>query len=132
LRLSTLFAASFALLLTAPVSGAAQNPVQPIFTGCATSTRIYSAREVQVAVRPLADSIASLRIVVSPPRSSANTITFVVDTLGLAESNSLAPVQIADSTLWHRAQTEFQRWRFQPARASGCKVRQRVTAVMIR
>ena len=130
-RLATRLVGSLSLLFIAPSWGTAQNPVQPIFTMCPTSTRVYSAREVQVAARPLADSIASIQIVASPPRSAANTIAFVVDTLGLPEANSLAALHIADSTLWHRAEAEFRQWRFQPARASGCKVRQRVVAVIM-
>jgi hypothetical protein len=129
--LAFLLSGAWSLLLIPASSGLAQNPVQPIFATCPPVTRVYSAREVQVAAKPRADSTRMLRIVISP-HAGANMIAFVVDTLGVPEQNSIAALQIADSSLWRQAQVEFRRWRFEPARASGCRVRQRVVAAVTR
>lgn len=106
---------------------AAQQPVQPVFAQCPTGLPLFTEVSVQVPARLLPDSGVHPRPV-STRRDSANVIRFVVDTMGRVEPESLRGVRISDSSLFRRAQGSAGRWRYVPARASGCRVRQVVTA----
>jgi hypothetical protein len=107
----------------------AQNPVQPIFAHCSAPTDVFTELQVQRAARLVADSLRSPRPTAARS-DSPNVITFIVDTLGVPERSSLSRVRTSDSALVERAASGFVRWRFSPAVASGCRVRQRVVVAV--
>ena len=107
----------------------AQNPVQRVFTACTTSGDVYTERQVQAAARFIGDSTRSPRPARARP-TSPNVIGFVTDTLGVPERGSFSPVRAADSELVRRAAQEYTRWRFTPAMATGCRVRQLVVVAL--
>jgi hypothetical protein len=107
----------------------AQNPVQPVFTACPAPADVYSALQVQVAAKRIVDSTTSPRLVATQP-GDAKTIAFTVDTLGVPEAGSLVRLGLADTPLWNQVAAAYRKWRFRPARASGCKVRQRVVTAV--
>jgi hypothetical protein len=121
--------------LIAPISPSrifAQNPVQPTFANCAaSSSHVFSEREVQVVARLVGDP-AALPRVSSPRDSDANTVAVTVDTSGAPEPGSLIRVRMSNAALWKEAETTYRTWHFRPAIASGCKVRQRVTVAIHR
>lgn len=116
---------------TTAVAGAlgAQSPVQTVFAQCPSTTTIFSERQVQVAARFLADSSRSPRPATADPKSP-NVVAFVVDTLGRPEPATLTRVRVTDSALVQRAAVGISEWRYSPAVASGCKVRERVVAAV--
>ncbi len=125
---ATTLAASLAVAVSSSVLQA-QNPVQASFVSCPVSAHVYSGREAQVAAKPVVDSAMTLRPVVGD--SAEANIAFTVDTLGIPEAQSLVRLRLPDPLLWSRVEAAYRRWRFQPAMASGCKVRQRVVATVL-
>ena len=122
LMIGTSVAVALAVL---PAVARAQNPVQTTFATCPAPSAIYSARQVQQPARLISDSLRLPRL--SPDTAHARDIvSFVVDTLGVPERATFANVRAADSALVQRAGARLATWRFSPAVATGCKVRQRV------
>lgn len=107
----------------------AQTPVQPAFAVCPPSMDIFSQRQVQVSARLIGDSSALRRVGAARP-DSPNVVQLVVDTLGLPERGSFKAVRVQDSTLLRAAAIDVMRWRFTPAVASGCKVRERIVLAL--
>lgn len=107
----------------------AQNPVQPVFANCPAPADLFSETQVQQAAHWLPDSARSPRPTMSG-RGAPTVVSFVVDTLGVPERSGFARVRGTDSLLVERARSEFVRWRFTPALATGCKVRQRVVTAV--
>ena len=105
----------------------AQRPVQPVFAQCPTGLPLFTQAEVQVPAKFVGDSSVRPRPV-STRRDSANVVRFVVDTTGRIEPKTLVGLRVADSSVFRRAQNTIGRWRYEPARASGCRVRQVVIA----
>ncbi len=108
----------------------AQNPVQPVFTDCVTaSTWTASERQVTFPARFIGDTTVSPQ---PQPRqvTSRDVVEFIVDTLGVPSPETFRVVMQSDSLLVERAHAQVRRWRFTPAVASGCKVRQRVTVAL--
>jgi hypothetical protein len=114
-------------LLVGALRASAQQPVQTVFAQCPTGLPLFTEDAVQVPARFVSDT--SLRpSPVATRRDSANVVRFVVDTTGRVEPQSLRAVRVTDSAVFRRAQNNIGRWRYEPARASGCRVRQVVTA----
>ncbi len=116
-------------LIIAPVRSFAQRPVQGVFTACPTGLPLFTEASVQSSARFVADSSVRPRPTPAGPKS-VNVVRFVVDTAGRVEGQTFVAVRLADSALFRRAQNSIGRWRFEPARASGCHVRQLVTAAL--
>ncbi|MEO7085488.1 MAG: hypothetical protein ABI442_04950 [Gemmatimonadaceae bacterium] len=125
-RLSLAFLASALSLSTAAT---AQLPVQTAFVACPTSV-VYLESQVQTPARLISDSTRSPHLV-SAASSAANTVQFVVDTLGVPDLRTVKTLRVSDSALVRRVIEIIPRWRYSPAVASGCKVPQRVTASVI-
>jgi hypothetical protein len=107
----------------------AQHPVQPVFVLCPTGSPLFTERGVQVPAQFLPDS--GVRPSPAPPESkSENVVRFVVDTTGRVEARTFVALRLGDSSLVRRAQNNIGRWRYEPARASGCHVRQLVIAAL--
>jgi hypothetical protein len=116
-------------LIIGPVRAFAQDPVQPVFRLCPTGSPLFTERGVQVPAQFLPDS--GVRPSPAPPESkSANVVRFVVDTTGRVEARTFVALRLSDSSLVRRAQNSIGRWRYEPARASGCHVRQLVIAAL--
>jgi hypothetical protein len=105
----------------------AQQPVQPVFELCPTGLPVFTTNAVQVPARFVADSSVRPRPVLTRSDSS-NMVRFVVDTTGRVEPQTFQGLRVTDSSLFRRAQNNIGRWRYEPARASGCRVRQVVIA----
>jgi len=112
-----------------PSSLWAQNPVQSVLAACPASAHVFSEREVQVVAKLVVDSTMALRPVVTRVVDT-NSIAFTVDTSGVPEAGSLVRLRLADTMMWNRVEVAYRKWRFEPAIASGCKVRQRVVATV--
>lgn len=89
----------------------------------ACPVQVFSAQQVERAVRPVADTGAPRFVGVAGP-ASATMVQFVVDTTGRAEPTSFRVMQGADSALVQAVRATLERRRFVPARAAGCAVRQ--------
>ncbi|MGH7617419.1 MAG: hypothetical protein ACREPM_09345 [Gemmatimonadaceae bacterium] len=122
-------AASLLIIAASASPLLSQSPVQTVFSACPVTSHVFTEREVQVAAKPIGDSSRSPRPIIGRSTDS-NTIAFVVDTLGVPETASLVRVHLADTLLWTRVERAYRDWRFEPAMASGCKVRQRVVAAI--
>jgi hypothetical protein len=109
----------------------AQNPVQSAFVVCPTGAPVFSVRQVQTPARLLRDSSRSPEIQPAPV-DAPNVVSFIVDTAGVPERASVTRVRVADSTLVDHAIRNLSSWRYRPAIASGCKVRQRVEVAVVR
>jgi hypothetical protein len=109
----------------------AQQPVQPVFGPCPTGLPLFTTNSVQVPARFVADSSVRPRPVLTRS-DSANLVRFVVDTAGRVEPQTFEGPRVTDSSLFRRAQNNIGRWRYEPARASGCRVRQVVVASLSR
>ncbi len=110
-------------LVVGSLRTSAQSPVQAVFAPCPTGLPLFTEASVQVPARLVADSTVRPRPV-STQRDSANVVSFVVDTTGRVEPSTLVALHVADSSLFRRVQNNIGRWRYEPARASGCRVRQ--------
>lgn len=107
----------------------AQLPVQSAFVQCPTGLPLFTEASVQTPARFVADS--SVRPTpVSIRHDSANVVRFVVDTNGRVEPQTFYGLRVTDSSMFRRAQNNIGRWRYEPARASGCRVRQIVMAAL--
>lgn len=125
MRMRFTLPALFLVVGSPPMS--AQRPVQPVFTQCPTGLPLFTETAVQVPARFVTDSGVRPRPVPTR-RDSANVVRFVVDTTGRVEPRTLQALRVADSSIFRRAQNSVGRWRYEPARASGCRVRQVVVA----
>lgn len=125
--------AALGAMFLQPSRLSAQNPAATIFTACPSPADVFNARQVQVQAKPIADS-ASARpvdiVVLAAGSRTPATVALTVDTLGRVEPGSLVRLSSADTLAWRAAESSYHTWRFRPAVASGCKVRQRVLAVV--
>lgn len=105
----------------------AQNPVQPIFASCASSSNwVATERQVTFPARLIRDTSLS-PAPKAIDRSSGVSVQFVVDTLGVPDTATVRILGQHDSALARQVRSEVGKWRFTPAIASACKVRQVVT-----
>jgi len=109
---------------------AAQNPVQASFTSCPTAaSQVATERQVQFPAQWIGDTTSSPK----PGRADAtspNVVQFVVDTLGLPDTTTWRAIKHADSALVARAKARVAAWRYTPAMASGCRVKQLLTVAL--
>ncbi len=105
----------------------AQLPVQSVFADCPPGLPVFKEAAVQVPAKFLPDPTVR-PIPVKAQLDSANVVRFVVDTTGTVDPKTFVGLHVADSAIFRRAQNNMGRWRFEPARASGCRVRQFVVA----
>ena len=101
-----------------------QNPIQTIFTTCPPSNWVATERQVTFPARLIGDSNGAPAK--RPVQNARDSVAFVVDTLGVPDTGTIRILPQRDSLLASRARADVGRWRFTPAIASGCRVRQRV------
>jgi hypothetical protein len=106
-----------------------QNPAQTVFAACPSSSTVFSERAVQVPAKFVGDTTISPAPVLRTA-ATRSVVSFVVDTLGVPERSSLVAVNSTDTTLVAMLAPQLSRWRFSPALASGCRVRQRVVTAV--
>jgi hypothetical protein len=92
---------------------------------------VFRASEVQVTARFISDSTRSPRPSAAE-RQSPNVVQFVVDTLGAPDLRTLKWIHVTDSLLVRQAAATVGRWRYSPAVATACKVRQLVLTGVVR
>ena len=117
---------AFCAIAVLAIRSEAQNPVQPIFAACGTSNWVATERQVTVPARLLRDSAASPegKLREGNPRI---VFQFVVDTLGVPDTATVRMIPKEDAAVAERAKRDIGKWRYTPAIATGCKVRQVVT-----
>lgn len=120
-----------ACVAAGPSTAKAQNPVQSVFTACPNPARVFRATEVQVTAHFMSDSTRSPRPSVAD-RQSPNVVQFVVDTLGVPDLGTLKWIRVTDSLLVRQAAATIGAWRYRPAIATACKVRQLVLTGVVR